>query len=364
MAVRALFVFLFWTLLTIVYSTQAWLIPRPPSERAMLMQQLTWQGLYYMGWAPVTLLVWRLTEKWEPERLGWQRFIGRHALLAAAIGTLHIVGIVLIAYAISPVRLPPNESLADVIWSYSRNRIHLQILTYAAIVGVGQAIAFHNRYRERQVAAARLEAQLTEARLDSLRAQLQPHFLFNSLHSIASLARAGDNAGVVRLISGFSDLLRHLLDTQASHHPLRDELALVDRYLDIQRVRFGDRLRVTIDATPEANAARTPLLIVQPLVENSLRHGLASRIEAGHIEVRARREGNTLVIDVTDDGVGLPEGWSLASAPGTGLKNLASRLEAEYVGRGTWDVGREPLVVENREGSGVRAIVRIPYVTQ
>ena len=364
MVVRALSVFFFWTLLTIVYSTQVWLMPRPPGERAMLAQQLTWQGLYYMAWAPVTLLVWRLTEKWEPERIGWPRFVARHALLACGVGAAHIVGVVLTSFAISPVPLPPNESLWFVVWSYSRVRIHLQLLTYAAIVGVGQALTFHSRYRERQVAAARLEAQLAEARLDGLRAQLQPHLLFNSLHSIASLARAGDNAGVVRLISGFSDLLRHLLDTQATHHPLREELALVDRYLDIQRVRFGDRLHVTIDATPEANAARTPLLIVQPLVENALRHGLASRIEAGHIDVRARRDGDSLVVEVADDGVGLPEGWSLSAASGTGLRNLASRLEAEFGGRRSWGVDRGPLTVENRTEGGVRVTVRIPYTPQ
>ena len=356
MAVRALYVFLFWTLVTIVYSTQAALISRPPAERGMLAQQLTWQGLYYMAWAPVTLLVWRLTSDWEIERIGWGRFVARHSLFATIVGAAHAVGVVLVAWSIFPLPLPPNESLAFVAWSYLRGRIHSQLLIYAAIVGAGQALTFHSRYRERQVAAARLEAQLAEARLDTLRAQLQPHFLFNSLHSIASLARAGDNAGVVRLISGFSDLLRHLLDTQTTHHALRDELALVERYLDIQRVRFGDRLRVTLEATPEAATARTPLLIVQPLVENALRHGLAPRVEAGHVGVRAHREGDALVIEVADDGVGLPRGWSLASASGTGLRNLASRLEAEFG-------ANQSLDVEPREAGGARVIVRLPYRT-
>ena len=353
---RALYVFVFWTLVTIVYSTQVALIPRPPGERGMLMQQLTWQGLYYMAWAPVTLLVWRLSNHWEIERIGWRRFVARHTGLVTVIGLAHAAIVFTVARLVSPVPMPPNESVLYLAWSYIRLRIHLQLLTYAAIVGVGQAITFYDRYRERQVAAARLEAQLAEARLDTLRAQLQPHFLFNSLHSIASLARAGDNAGVVRLISGFSDLLRHLLDTETTHHGLRDELALVDRYLDIQRVRFGDRLRVTIDATPEAHAARTPLLIVQPLVENSLRHGLAPRIEAGHVEVRAHREGDSLVIEVADDGVGLPQGWSLETTSGTGLKNLGSRLAGEFG-------PSQSLKVESRDGGGVRTIVRIPYAT-
>ena len=353
---QALFVVLFWSVVTIVYSIQVWLMPRPAGEQAMLVTQLTWQGLYHMAWAPVTLLVWRITGGWEIERLGWARFIGRHLLVAMLVCTAHATTVFLLARAVSPIPVPPNESLTYIAWSYLRGRIHLQLLIYAAIAGVGQAFTFYSRYRERQVAAARLEAQLAEARLDTLRAQLQPHFLFNSLHSIASLARAGDNAGVVRLISGFSDLLRHLLDTQTTHHPLREELALVDRYLEIQRVRFGDRLRVTIDATSDAAAARTPLLIVQPLVENALRHGVGPRVEAGRVSVTARRTGDTLVVEVADDGVGLPEGWSLENASGTGLRNLVSRLEAEF-GTG------QPLTLEPREGGGTRAIVRLPYVT-
>lgn len=238
--------------------------------------------------------------------------------------------------------------------TYVRTRLHTQFLIYASIVAAGQAIAFHNHYRERQVAAARLEAQLAAARLDTLRAQLQPHFLFNSLHSIASLARAGDTAGVVRLISGFSDLLRHLLDSRLTHHSVRDELSLVDRYLEIQRVRFGDRLQVVIDATPEATAARIPLLIVQPLVENALRHGLAPRIETGHLQVHAAREGNALQITVEDDGAGLPDGWKLGDS-GTGLRNLASRLSVEFG-------DRQSVSVAPRDAGGVTAVVRIPYV--
>lgn len=284
------FVVLFWLLLSMIYASQVMLMTPRPAER-VIRTQLTWQSIYYLAWAPFT----------------------------------HI-----------------------------RGRLHMQLLIYAAIVGTGQAFGFYNQYREGQLAAARLEAQLAAARLDSLRTQLQPHFLFNSLHGIASLARAGDTAGVVRLISAFSDLLRHLLNSQASHHSLRQELELVDRYLDIQRVRFGDRLRATIDAPADAAAARVPMLIVQPLVENSLRHGFASRIEPGRVAVRGRRVGAALVIEVEDDGVGLPAGWRQDNAAGTGLRNVASRLRGEYG-------DAQELRVEPAAAGGVRVIVRLPY---
>ena len=347
------FVVLFWTLLTVVYSTQAALMPRPESERSMLWSQLVWQGLYYLTWAPLTLLIWRVSERWEIERIGWPRFLLFHLALGTLLALVQAVLVPMAARGVTGVA--SAEPWPSLVRTYLRSRVHMQFLIYAAVVGAGQAIAFHERYRERQVAAAKLEAQLAEARLDTLRAQLQPHFLFNSLHSIASLARAGDTAGVVRLISGFSDLLRHLLDSRQTHHTVREELSLVERYLDIQRVRFGDRLHVALDATPEAAAARVPLLVVQPLVENSLRHGLAPRIETGTVAVHARREHDDLVIEVGDDGVGLPAGWSLGQGPGTGLRNLASRLAGEFG-------ERQSLTVAPRAGGGVRVSVRVPYV--
>jgi two-component system, LytTR family, sensor kinase len=179
--------------------------------------------------------------------------------------------------------------------------------------------------------------------------------LFNSLHSIASLARTGDTTGVVRLTAALSDLLRHVLDSGDRHLSLADELQLVERYLDIQRVRFADRLDVTVDVAPDASRARVPGLIVQPLVENALRHGLAPRVAPGSLTVRAVREDGWTRIDVEDTGVGLPSGWAIGSSGGTGLRNLASRLSAEFGDRASIDVAP-------RQNGGVRATVRIPYV--
>jgi len=242
----------------------------------------------------------------------------------------------------------------SVTWQIT-GRTHLQLLIYTAAAGTGMAIVMHRRFRERELATIRLEGELSAARLDALRGQLQPHFLFNSLHSIASLARAGDTAGVVRLIAGFSDILRHLLTNGERQLALRDEMQLVERYLDIQRVRFADRLNVSIDIDPDVADARVPLLIVQPLVENALRHGLGPRVEPGTIHIRASRENGVTRIDVSDTGVGVPPGWSLAQANGgTGLRNLSSRLAAEFGAAAS-------LNVEARSGGGVVATVRVPY---
>ena len=348
------FVGLFWALVALMYATQVALGPRPPNEPGIFTTQLIWQSTYYLAWIPVTLLVWSATHRWDLETLGWPRFLALHAAIGTMIALAHALLVFVIAWNIVPVG-SPTEPGWQVAWSYIRTRLHTQFLIYASIVGTGQAVDFYNRYREGQVAAAQLEAQLASARLDTLRAQLQPHFLFNSLHSIASLARAGDTAGVVRLISGFGELLRHLLDSSITHHSVREELALVDRYLEIQRVRFGDRLRVTIKASDDAAGARIPLLIVQPLVENALRHGLAPRIEVGRIGIDAVRQGPMLVLRVEDDGEGLSAGWIFGTT-GTGLRNLETRLSVEFA-------GEHSISVLPREGGGVRAEVCLPFIT-
>jgi sensor histidine kinase YesM len=342
----------FWSFVAFLYATQLWWLINSRGERINLRAALTWQVTYYLVWIPFTLLIWRVTRHWLPERWGWTRWIFSHLALALAIGIGQSLVVVGIALPLSPENMP----LSTVIVGQFRGRVHLQMLVYSAIAAVGQALALYERYRERQVAAARLEAELSAARLDALRAQLQPHFLFNSLHSIASLARAGDNAGVVRLIAGFSDLLRHILDARAAHQSLGEEMRLVEQYLDIQRVRFGDRLTVSVDLAPDAAGARVPPLIVQPLVENALRHGLSSRIEAGHVSVRARTDGEWTTVEVEDNGAGLPDGWDPATVEGTGLRNLASRLAAEFG-------DRQSLLLAPRAGGGARATVRVPFVT-
>jgi LytS/YehU family sensor histidine kinase len=151
-----------------------------------------------------------------------------------------------------------------------------------------------------------------------------------------------------------SDLLRHVLDAGDRHASLAEELDIVEQYLDIQRVRFSDRLDVTVDLAADAADARVPLLIVQPLVENAVRHGLAPRVREGSLAVRAVRDNGLIRIDVEDTGVGLPPGWRLDDATGTGLRNLASRLAAEFGDTASLDIAP-------RGGGGVRATVTLPY---
>ena len=345
-------VVVFWVFIAVLYDGQILWLSRMPGERIDLRAAFAWQTTYYLLWIPLTLFVWRTTAGWIPESSrDWLRTIARHLPLFAATAMAHFVVVTLLS-TLMAVGQPTGFWSA--VLMQMRGRLHLELLIYTAAAGTGAALVLDERYRDRRLAAAQLEAELAAARLDALRSQLQPHFLFNSLHSIASLARAGDTAGVVRLIAGFSELLRSLLEQGERHLPLADELQLVERYLEIQRVRFADRLQTTIDLDPGVARARVPLLVVQPLVENALRHGLGPRIEPGALVVRACREAGWTRIDVEDTGEGLPAAWTLEGSRGTGLRNLSARLAAEFGAACS-------LHVAAREGGGVIATVRIPY---
>ncbi|MEZ5318061.1 MAG: histidine kinase [Vicinamibacterales bacterium] len=322
----------FWTLITVLYDVQIWLLASQPGEQIRLRAAIAWQSVFYLAWIPFTVLLWRLTPRWDPGRIGWTRFLGLHLAGALVVSILHAILVALVAPLLAGPQPGAPEALWDMLVGQLRGRIYLQVIVYAGIVALGQATALHARWRDRDAQAAALEAQLTAARLDALRAQLQPHFLFNSLHAVASLVRDGRNADAVRLISGLSDLLRRVLDTGDADVALSEELELVRRYVDIQQVRFGDRLAVTIDVEPGLDERLVPALVVQPLVENALRHGIAPRPGPGRIGLRVFRGAGGLVIEVEDDGVGLPEGWRVGDGAGTGLRNLIARLEARHGG--------------------------------
>ena len=341
----------FWLFVAAMSAAQILWIAQTPGQRVNVTRAMAWQTAYCVAWIPFTIAVWHVTRGWLPERFGgWLRLLTAHVAVFASVVGAHTFLVTVLTFALA------NEDVS--LWGHFmmqlRGQLNGEVLVYTAIAGTGTAMTFHERYQDRQVAAARLQTELVAARLQALRGHLQPHFLFNSLHSIAALARAGDTAGVVRLIAALSDLLRHVLDAGDRHASLREELQIIERYLEIQRARFADRLEVTVDLSPDVADARVPLLVVQPLVENAVRHGLAPRVREGSLVVRAVRDNGRTRIDVEDTGVGLPPGWALSNATGTGLRNLASRLAAEFGDTATLDVAP-------REGGGVRATVTLPY---
>jgi len=223
---------------------------------------------------------------------------------------------------------------------------------YLSVVGVEHALRYFVEARERDAQLARLSDQLTGARLAALQAQLNPHFLFNSLNTVNVLVRDGDNASASRVIEQLSDVLRTSLNrSRNSEVSLDDELELVRQYLAVEQARFSDRLRPRIDVPENLLSAAVPSFALQHLVENAIRHGIARRSDAGVIVVAARREGGVVELSVTDDGPG-PTG--VPATTGHGLENTRERLRTLY-----GDAASLELIALPEHGATAR--MRIPY---
>jgi len=284
-------------------------------------------------WAFYTPLIWSFSGRF-PFDARWGRAALAHVALLSG---LLAVDAVFDARLLGPVlRLPartPLHSVSDLLF--------IDLLCYAATV----AIEHGRRHYWR---STRLESDLREARLQALEAQLRPHFLFNALNTVSSLVRAGEDQAAIRAVAALGDVLRGALRQTAPEVALRDELGLAERYLDLERARFGDGLSFVVDAEPGTASAQVPSLLLQPLVENALKHGLDHDGRA-HVLIRARREGADLRIEVRDSGSG-PAG---GASDGIGLSNTRARLQHLYGNRGR-------LELLAAEGGGAVARVQLP----
>jgi two-component system, LytTR family, sensor kinase len=233
-------------------------------------------------------------------------------------------------------------------------KIGFSFATFWAIVVVVFAADYYRLYRDREVRAARLESALARAQLRALQAQLQPHFLFNTLNTIASLIPE-DPAAAEEMVESLSDLLRTALrDGGRDEITLAQEIELLDQYLRIQERRFQDRLRVERVLLPGLDGALVPPLLLQPLVENAIKHGVGSRPEGGTVTVRSERRDGTLLLTVEDDGPGFSPQAQAAAPAGLGLPNTRARLEQLYGNDAALETG-------NRSDGGAYVGVRLPY---
>jgi hypothetical protein len=227
------------------------------------------------------------------------------------------------------------------------------VAVYLCVVGIEHATRYFIDAREREVQVARLSEQLSSARFATLQAQLNPHFLFNTLNTITVLVRDNDRQGAVSIIEHLSELLRRTLTRhQANEVTLGEELELVQQYVAIEQARFSDRLRPEFRIPESLMSAAAPSFALQHLVENAIRHGIAKHTEAGLLLISATRSGDVLEISVIDDGLGID--LAAPAPPGHGIDNTRERLRALYGGRASLEITRRP------EG-GTIAILRLPY---
>jgi two-component system LytT family sensor kinase len=344
-----------WFVLALVSASQRYADSLLTSTPAKFSELLFWSLVTWSYWALLTPLVFRLNEKMalRKERLGL--VAPAHLALGFIFGLLHIALLALLGVLFNPNRTgAPTTFLAE-FGRGARIFLYVELIIYWAILGAAVARDSYRKYRERELRARELEAQLGQARLQALRMQVQPHFLFNALNTVAMLIRNGESGRAVQMVAGIGELLRSSLnDTAEQEVPLAAEIDFVRRYLSIEEFRFPDRLRVEVDVPEELQSAEVPNLILQPLVENAVRHGIAKSSSSGLVRIAARRQNGWLELSVEDDGPGLPAGWQPDAGAGIGLRNVRSRMEQLYG-------GRQEFVLRNVGPKGALARLRIPF---
>jgi two-component system, LytTR family, sensor kinase len=302
-------------------------------------------------WFAATPLVLWLARQFPLERHRWIAsaliHLGAGAAISLLLLALYVLIMSLLGFDLGP------QSFLNVFRGQLVTSFHSEFLTYWMIIGLSQGIDYYRKYRERELRALQLEARLAHAQLDALKMQLHPHFLFNTLNSI-SVLMSEDVVAARRMLTRMSDLLRTSLENVGKHEvSLREELDFLKNYLEIEQTRFQDRLAVRMEIEPEVLDARVPNLILQPLVENAIRHGVAPRAQQGLIEISAAREDGMVRLRVRDNGPGLrsqPENLT----PGIGLSNTQARLKQLYGVEHRFEI-------KDANGGGLEVDIVIPF---
>jgi anti-sigma regulatory factor (Ser/Thr protein kinase) len=348
-----------WVMLGVIYAAPVYVEVRTEQHGHMAWRIFSWGILTWLAWAPLTPAIVWLARQYSLLGEAWKRNLIVHLPAFLFFSVLHSAAGTAITLWIKPF-----DNMGDspkTFWPRFLLRIPgsfgSDLLVYGGVVGIFYAIDYYRKYREREFQASRLEAQLAQAQLDSLRMQLHPHFLFNTLNSIVGLVRDNKNGAAVNMLVGLSDLLRHTLEYSSRHEvELREEINFIKLYLSIQEIRFSDRLRIELDIDPRTTKALVPNLILQPLTENALRHGIARSANSGLVGISSAVTDGHLRLTVYDEGAGLPDDWQLKGSAGIGLANTIARLQQLYDEDQQFDI-------RNRDGGGVEVVIVMPFKT-
>jgi two-component system, LytTR family, sensor kinase len=297
-----------------------------------------------LAWQLAGWLYWALIAPWIVLRLcagqGGASLSSRHiARIAAAAGpaiAAHLAVIAASTVVLQPYVPVRAYTFGEAFATFLEPHLFADMLLYAGLAAAGRMFAVGEHARCLAMREAQLETDVARARLEALRLEIQPHFLFNTLNSIAALIRIRANDQALKMLLGLSELMRATIDrTPSQVTPWPIELGFTRGYIELQQVRFGDRLDVVYTIDPATDACLVPAFLLQPIVENAFRHGIGAK--AGHcrLELGASMAGGRLRVTVRDDGAGLPSGFDLAGHAGTGLTNVRTRLQNLYVGGAT-----------------------------
>lgn len=336
----------FWTAIGLLCGLQIWISMITHGHalwRVLLYQVLIWDAWFLL--APG--IAW-LARRFPllPMRSG---SLVAHLLAALAVGLAHSLWWTMLLIEMKPYDAMGPEAFEPAFWPLAGSALPLQLCFYCGVLAAHYAVVYYDKYRERERVAARLEVSLSEARIHALELQIQPHFLFNTLNSISALVRTQRQRDAVTMIAGLSDLLRYALDHAGEQRvALATELAITERYLEIERLRFPDRMTFEITAPAELRGAAVPTLVLQPLAENAVRHGIAKLAAPGRVAIRIWRDGAELCIEVFNTGALVAD-----FRAGVGLRNTMDRLRHLYGSAHGFEL--------HAGGGGVVAAVRLPF---
>ena len=311
--------------------------------------------LAWLPWMLATPLVLRLARKFPPTQ--WRRESTWLAHLAAcgAVGLVHAAWLAFWEVLLNPWAIEGGPEPFRQHWPHKFYAGLLSyVVLYSIIVLVAHIIDSREQLARHQTETARLNEQLSKAQLNALRRQIEPHFLFNTLNAIAGLVREKRNDAAVSMIAGLSDFLRRVVqDSDRQQVPLGEELEFTQKYLDIQKMRLAERLQFSVEVPSELLGARVPSLILQPMVENAVKHGISQRVHGGAIRISVAQHNGTLTMRVYNDGPSLPPGWE-ENETGIGIANVRTRLASLY--------GDSFELRLQNQRLGVEATVSVPYV--
>ena len=314
---------------------------------------VAWQGVAWGFWAAATPALCRMCETWGDGAPNGRQ-IARIALAGVVLVTGHLLASAVIFVWLQPYVPIQRYRFGEALEMMFKSQIIADLLVYTLLLLAGRAIAVGRRARQLAVREAQLETDVARARLEALRLEIQPHFLFNTLNSIAALIRIRANDQALKMLLGLGDLMRATIDrapSQVTTWPI--ELAFTKGYIELQQVRFGDRLDVAYAIDPAADTCLVPAFLLQPIVENAFRHGVGAKAGRCRLELGAALVGGRLRVTVRDDGAGVPAGFDLARDAGTGLSNIRTRLANLYGGPASLSVTAAP-------GGGTLAVLDLP----
>ncbi|MEI9977759.1 MAG: histidine kinase [Edaphobacter sp.] len=312
------------------------------------------QYIEWLPWALATPFILRLGRRYPPVRLRPLTTWIRHIATCLAIGIAFAAWSTVLERTLNPFAEPSGPgTFHNIFRNIFYNGLLSTFVLYATVLLVSYLLDSRQRLALQQTETARLNEQLVTAQLSALRRQIEPHFLFNTLNSIAGLVREKRNDAAVTMIAELSDFMRRVLeDSNRQQVPLAEELEFTRKYLDIQKVRFVERLQCTMNVPGELLPAQVPMLILQPIVENAIKHGISKRDQGGAIRILASRSGGMLTLSVYNDGPGLPANGQTRS--GIGISNMRTRLHSLYGDNFTFNM-------HDQSPGGVEVSVSVPF---